>query len=61
MSRRWQDLGSILLLALLALLVAHTPARAQANAVSGVVTDSLTRRPVSDALISVAGTSLSAR
>ena len=60
-SRRWQDLGSILFLAMLALFVADSPARAQANAVSGVVTDSLTRRPVSDALISVAGTSLSAR
>src|SRR6266550_6020126 len=60
-SRRWQDLGSILFLAMLALFVAGTPARAQANTVSGVITDSLTRRPVSDALISAAGTSLSAR
>ncbi|HKW10024.1 MAG TPA: SusC/RagA family TonB-linked outer membrane protein [Gemmatimonadaceae bacterium] len=60
-SRRWQNIGSILFLAMLALFLPGTRARGQANAVSGVVTDSLTHRPVSDALISAAGTAQLAR
>lgn len=60
-SRRWHDLGSILFLTLLALCVPNARAAAQANTVSGVVTDSLTKRPVNDVLISAAGTSLSVR
>jgi TonB-linked SusC/RagA family outer membrane protein len=60
-SGRWQERGGILLFAMLALFVPSTMARAQQAAVSGVVTDSLTGRPVSDVLINAAGTSLSAR
>ena len=58
---RCSGLRSVLLLVLLSLLVPHATAWAQAGAVSGVVTDSLTGRPVSDVLISASGTSASAR
>jgi TonB-dependent SusC/RagA subfamily outer membrane receptor len=58
---RWPRLRCALVLIALALLVPQAAARAQATAVSGVVTDSLNGRPVNDVLISAAGTSLSAR
>ena len=57
---RWRGFGDVLLFTF-ALLAPLASTRAQSDAVSGVVRDSLTGRPVSDVLISAAGTSLSAR
>ena len=54
-------LTRVLLPAALALPAPHVTAAAQAGSVSGVVSDSLTGRPVGDALVRAEGTSLSAR
>jgi TonB-linked SusC/RagA family outer membrane protein len=55
--RRW--IRRTLLPATLALLASHGSATAQAGSLSGVVTDSASGRPLSDALIRVSGSDLS--
>jgi len=60
-SIRRPGVSTILLMAMLVLLTPHASAQAQRDSVSGVVRDSLTGLPLSDALIRAEGTSLSAR
>jgi TonB-dependent SusC/RagA subfamily outer membrane receptor len=60
-SIHWPGFSSILLMATLALFAPHASAQAQRDSVSGVVRDSLSGLPVSDAIVRAEGSLLSAR
>ena len=60
-SNRWPGFSSIVPLVILALFTPHASAYAQGDAVSGVVKDSLTGLPLSEALVRADRTTLSSR